>query len=421
MTNAFKRLIALVFLTFLPFVAFSQVQQEIAPPYNIKTVAFMKDGQNAYPFFRLNEPFTFVFDDLFGNEANYYYSIQHCNYDWTPSSMLSINDYIRGFDTQRIQNYTNSFNTLQIYSRYTLAFPNKFTTLLLSGNYILKILNEDQEVIFTRRFVLYEDMATVPVQVKRTRDMSTNLEKHNLDFSIKSRGFIFQMPLQNVKIALFQNGRFDNAIYNVKPQYTIGNDLIYKYDKETQFWAGNEYLYFENKDIRNAVNNVVRITAGEIYNTILYTNEARANKPYTFFPDVNGNFVTKNINLSVTDPMVESDYTWVFFSLSAPAYYGKDLYIGGMFNNYAKTPEYKMDYNEKTKLYEKAVMMKQGFNNYMYISTDKNGKVDGKNAVDGNFYQTENEYTILVYYRENNDRYDKVIGVGTANSTDIIN
>lgn len=409
-------------LLFFPFIAFTQVQQEIAPPYNIKTVSFIKNNENAYPVFRLGESFTFAFDDLFGNEANYYYAITHCNYDWTPSSQLTVNDYIQGFDNQRIQVYDNSFNTLQIFSRYTLPFPNKFTKLLLTGNYILKILNDDREVVFSRRFVLYEDEVAVPLQVKRARGMDVINEKHNLEFSIKSKGILFQSPLQNVKVALMQNGRFDNAIYNVKPQYTIGNDLIYKYDAETQFWAGNEYLYFDNKDIRNAVNNVLRITAGEIYNTILYANEARANKGYTFFPDVNGNFQVRNINLNVTNPALESDYTWVFFKLSAPDYFGKkDIYIGGMFNNYAKTDEYKMDYNAETATYEKAVMIKQGFNNFMYIVADKNGRVDGENAPDGNFYQTENDYMVLVYYRENNERYDRVIGVGRANSEDIIN
>lgn len=420
MANAFMRFLGAALL--LSTITFGQVQQEIAPPYNIKTVSLVRNSENVYPYFRLGEGFTLVFDDLFGNEANYYYSIQHCNYDWTPSSQLTINDYLQGFDSQRIQLYENSFNTLQIYSRYTLSFPNKFTSIKLSGNYIIKILNEDREVVFSRRIIIYEDQVAVPVQVKRARGMGEINEKHNLDFSIKTNAFVFQSPLQNVKVALFQNGRFDNAIYNVKPQYTIANDLIYKYDKETQFWAGNEYQYFENKDIRNAVNNVLRISAGEIYSTILYVNGARGNNPYTFYPDINGNFVTRNINNGITNMFLESDYTWVFFSLDAPAYFGKDnIYVNGMFNNYAKTDEYKLEYNEKTKMYEKAILMKQGFNNYMYVLADKSGKVNGKDAIDGNFYQTENDYNIFVYYRENNERYDRVIGRGSANSENIVN
>ena len=418
-----KPLRLLIFLLLLPLATTAQVQQEIAPPYNIKTAAFVTStNENTYPFFRLGDPINFIFDDLFGNEANYYYSVQHCNYDLTPSQLLTVNDYVQGFDTQRIQNYQNSFNTLQIYSHYILSFPNKFTRLTLSGNYILKILNEDREVVMSRRFIVYEDLVSVPLQIKRARVMDDIPHKHNLDFAIKTDAFVFQSPLQNVKVALFQNGRFDNAIYNVKPQYTIGNDLIYKYDKETQFWAGNEFLNFDNKDIRNAVNNIVRITAGETYNTILYTNEARGNKPYTYYPDINGNFVTRNINLSSSNPQTEADYSWVFFSLSAPEFFGKkDLYVNGMFNNYAKTPEFKMDFNEKTGLYEKAIMIKQGFNNFAYVIADKNGKPDEANAVDGNFYQTVNDYTVLVYYRMNSERYDRVIGIGSASSENIIN
>lgn len=422
MNVVFRRFTITVFILLMPFIINAQVLQEIAPPYNIKTVSFKKNGENVYPYFRLGDSFQLTFDDLFGNEANYYYSLTHCNYNWTPSSQLTVNDYISGFDNQRIQVYENSFNTLQIYSHYTLTIPNKFTRILLSGNYMLKILNDDREVVFSRKFIMYEDLVSVPLQVKRARGMDVINEKHNMDFSIKTNAFVFQNPLQNVKVALFQNGRFDTGIYNIKPQYTIGNDLIYRYDEETQFWARNEYHFFDNKDIRNAVNNVVRITGGEIYNTILYANESRANVPYTYFPDINGNFLVNNINLNVTDPILESDYAWVFFKLSAPAYFGKgDVYVGGMFNNYAKTSEYKMDYNAKEAIYEKAIMIKQGFTNYMYVVTDTKGRIDGKNAIDGNFFQTENDYTILVYYRENNTRYDRVIGIGSANSENIIN
>jgi hypothetical protein len=283
---------------------------------------------------------------------------------------------------------------------------------------VIKILNDDKEVVFSRKFILYEELVSVPMQVKRPRSLSVINQKHNIEFSIKSSTINFQSPLQNVKVMLLQNGKFSNAITNIKPQYTIGNDLIYRYDSETQFWAGNEFLFFENKDIRAANNNIARIdTNGGIYNSHLYPSQARANSPYTFFPDINGNFIIKNINALRNE--IEADYAWVFFTLSAPSYFGKkSIYVNGMFNNFAINEETKMEYNAEKGIYEKALMIKQGFTNFQYVISDANGNLDEENAVDGNFHQTENNYFALVYYRENNQRFDRIIGKGIANSID---
>lgn len=401
-------------------VSISQTEVEVAPPYNIKTVTFVQNGQNAIPVFQLGDNFQLQFDDLYGNEANYYYTITHCDYDWKPSQ-LSRNEYLNGFDDQRIQDYTNSINCLQIYSHYRLAFPNRQTQFRVSGNYVLKILNDEKEVVFSRKFILYEELVSVPTQVKRARNLNVYNQKQNIEFAIKSTNINFQSPLTNVKVLLMQNGKFNNAITNIKPQYTIGNDLIYKFDTETQFWGGNEFMFFENKDIRAANNSIARIDSkGGLYNDYLYTNEARTNKPYTYFPDINGNFIIKKIDAENND--IEADYSWVFFTLSAPNYFGKNnIYINGMFNNYALSSENKMDYNEEKGVYEKAIMIKQGFTNYQYVIADSKGKVDEENAIDGNFHQTENNYFVLVYYKENNQRYDRIIGKGIASSVDITN
>ncbi|MFT5714397.1 MAG: hypothetical protein ACI9WT_000953, partial [Flavobacterium sp.] len=395
---------------------FSQVENEVAPPFNIKTISFIQNNQNAIPIFQLGSGFQLQFDDLFGNEADYYYEIIHCDYNWN-LTQIPKNEYLQGFDNQRIQNYNNSFNTLQIYSHYTLSIPNQFTQqLLISGNYILKILNDSKQVVFSRKFILHEDLVTVPMQVKRARTVSNLETRHNLEFAVKSSTINFQNPLKNVKVVLIQNGKFNGAIKNIAPQYTIANDLIYKYDTETQFWAGNEFLYFENKDIRAANNNISRVDGTtEIYSAYLFTNNARANFPYSIFEDINGNFVVRNLNAENSD--IEADYAWVYFSLSAPSFsINKEIYINGMFNNYSLAAEFKMDYNPKKAIYEKALLIKQGFTNFEYVVADSKGVIDNENAIDGNFYQTENDYSILVYYRENTGRYDRAVGKGTANS-----
>ncbi|MGO4820490.1 MULTISPECIES: DUF5103 domain-containing protein [unclassified Flavobacterium] len=415
-----KKIFSLFFLLIINYL-FSQVENEIAPPYNIKTISFIQNNQNSIPVFQLGTGFQMQFDDLFGNEADYYYEIKHCNYNWEPSGIPK-NEYLLGLDNQRIQDYNNSFNSLQTYSHYTLSLPNQFTQRLkISGNYIVSILNDAKEVVFSRKFILYEELANVPIQVKRARTVDNLQFKHNLEFSINSKTINFQNPLKNIKVLLFQNGKIEQGIKNISPQYTIGNELIYKYDKETQFWAGNEFLYFENKEIRVPANNIARVdSSSDIYSSYLFTNNARTNFPYSFTQDINGKYLVLNSNAQNSE--IEADYAWVYFSLSAPTFrLNKDIYITGMFNNFKISAENKMDYNPKKGIYEKALLIKQGFTNYEYTVVDNKGIIDYENAVDGNFYQTENDYTALIYYRENTGRYDRVIGRGTANSLNIIN
>ncbi|OCB74449.1 DUF5103 domain-containing protein [Flavobacterium crassostreae] len=399
----------------------AQVQKEVAAPFNIKTITFVQNNQNSIPIFPLGSGFQLQFDDLYGNEADYYYEIKHCDYNWVPTAIAK-NEYLDGFDNQRIQNYSNSFNTLQLYSHYTLALPNANTLgLKLSGNYLLTILNDAKEVVFSRKFILYEELANVPMQVKRARTIGNLPYKHNLEFSVNSKAINFQNPLKNLKIVLLQNGKFATAIQNIVPQYTLGAELIYKYDTETQFWAGNEFLFFENKDLRASGNNVSYIDASTaIYGSHLFTNTARANFPYSFTQDTNGSFLVQNFRAS--NMAIEADYAWVYFSLSAPAFgLDKNIYITGAFNNYVLTTENKMEYNQAKGIYEKALLIKQGFTGFEYTVADNKGTIDLENAIDGNFYQTENNYTALVYYKENTGRYDRVIGKGTANSLTIVN
>ena len=414
-----KKYLSITFVLLSFSIAFSQ-EKEVLPPFNIKTISLVQSGQNALPIFRLGDSFQLQFDDLNATEDNYYYIIKHYDYDWKPSQ-LSRNEYLIGFDDQRIMDYTNSFNALQIYSHYRVSFPNKNTQLKVSGNYIISVVDENRDVVFSRKIIVYEDLVSVPMQIKRARDVRQIEKKQNIDFSIKTSAFTFQNPLQNIKVLLMQNGKFNNAISNIKPMYTIGNDLIYKYDAETQFWGGNEYLFFENKNIQAANNSIARIDANSgLYNSYLYTNESRANKQYTYWPDINGNFLINALNRE--NPEIEGDYAWVYFSLSASSFIqNKNIYITGMFNNNVLSDENKMDYNAKKGVYEKAIMIKQGFTNYNYTIADPNGVIDNENAVDGNFYQTENDYFAIVYYRENGQRYDRIIGKGIATSTNIIN
>ena len=415
-----QRKLATTLFSILFIWSYAQVQEEVSPPFNIKTVSFIQNGSNVIPFFRLGERFEIQFDDLYGNEADYYYTITQCNYDWTPTS-LAKQEYLNGVDNQRIMNYQNSYNTLQQYSHYKQEFPNRFNSITKSGNYIIKIFNDEQDLIFSRKFILYEDQIGVQLNIRRSRSFDTLNEKQNIELAINYGEQYLQNPKQNVKVAIFQNGNFKTTLQNIKPQYTIGTELIYRYNTETQFWAGNEFYTFDTSNIRVTNNSVAMVTAGDIYNSHLYTNYARKNKVYTYFPDFNGNFYIKNVG-AVENVDIESDYTWVYFSLDAPDFFSKDnIYVNGMFNNYALGEENKLVYNKQKGVYEKALLLKQGYVNYQYVIANSNGKINHKDAIDGNFYLTENQYDVIVYYRANNERYDRVIGKARNNSETIRN
>src|SRR5690606_24229719 len=399
--------------------AFGQVQ-EINPPDYIKTILFKGNTpESQLPVLRLGEQLVLEFDVLNGNEDDYYYKIQHYNYDWTPSRLVKT-EYMDGFDNQRIRDYENSFNTYQIYSHYKLTIPNAQTKQLkISGNYMIQIFNNNDELVFSRKFMIHEDTATVGVSLKRSRNLEFIESMQRVEVVITSNSLQLNNPKENVNVVIVQNNNLNTTISNLKPQYTIGNQLIYKYDSETSFWGGNEYLYFENKDVRAANTGIQFVELKDLYHNYLFTNFSRAKRPYTYNPDINGNYLITNID--ATNPNIEADYVWMHFSLKPDAWFkNKDIYIYGNYNNYALDDSNKMIFDERDNVYKNDMVLKQGFYNYKYVAANNDGSLD-EGILSGNFYQTENNYKVLVYYRDLGARYDKIIGLGEGSSINISN
>ena len=410
---------SVIFLLFTS-ILFSQVEHEINPPDYIKTINFKGNTpESQLPVLKLGDNLVLEFDALNGDEADFYYKIEHFNYDWTRSDLVK-SEYLRGFDNQRIRDYENSFNTYQIYSHYLLQIPNEQTRgLLVSGNYMIKIFNDDDELVFSRKFMIYENRVPVGVAIKRSRDVRSIQEKQSVDIIVSSNAMNFNNPKRTVNTLLIQNNNLNNTISDLKPQYTIGQQLIYKYDTESSFWAGNEFLFIETKDLRSATLGTKYIDLKELYHNYLYTDIIRADRSYTYNPDINGNFLITAIDTD--DPSIEADYAWVHFSLQHKQLFDdKSIHVYGNFNNYAIDENTKMYFDERSGFYHAPLLLKQGFYNYKYVIIDSDGKID-EGAISGNFYQTENNYKVLVYYKDLGARYDKIIGFGEANSVNISN
>lgn len=386
----------------------------IAPPKNIKSIVLKPIGPDTYaPIIKLGEILELSFDDLNAQEIIYSYKIEHYDYNWRKSN-LSSTEYMTGYETDRIREFENSFNTFQGYTHYQLKIPNQNNRIKISGNYVISILDNYQNVVFSRRFIIYQPKVTVGVTAHRSTDIASINEKQSVQFVVNHQNLLLNNPKKEIKVVIYQNNDWNSAIYNIPPRYISGTQLLYNYVDQISYWAGNEYLYFDTKEIRNATNNVAKTRLENIFNTYLYYDEARGKQRYTFYPDVNGNFVLRTIDTD--DISLEGDYSYVHFALE---YLNNDanddIYIYGAFNDWAITESNKLKFNKKTNFFEGTLLLKQGFYNYTYITVDTNFKINTR-AIEGSYYQTENNYTVIVYYRKYGERFDQVIGVGTASS-----
>lgn len=414
-----KSCLLFVCIAFLSQSNFSQKDVIVNPPNNIKSIVFNPFKTNEYaPIIKLGSPFALSFDDLDADQKEYRYKIDHYDYDWK-SSGLNSTEFLNGFNDDLIRDFENSFNTLQDYTHYSARLPNDNISIKISGNYLITVYDEDGEVVFTKPFIVYNPIVDVGVSIHRSRDIATINTKHNIQFIINYPNLTVNNPNQEIKVAVYQNNDWNSVLKNLKPQFIRGTQLLFKYNSNVNFWAGNEYLFFDTKEIRNATNNVYRTEMKDIFNTYLYSDEERAKEIYTFNPDINGNFVLRTIDNE--DVNIEADYSLVHFNLlSEEKLNNPSIYVYGNFNNWQLTNENKMTYNKRTKSYQTKLLFKQGFYNYKYVLLTKDNSVDNY-TIEGSHYQTENNYTVLVYYKPYGTRYTQVIGYGNGNSEKLRN
>ena len=391
----------------------------IAPPSNIKTIVLKPADPEAYaPIIKMGEKLILSFDDISSDRQIYSYKIEHCDYNWQLSNLAST-EYMTGYSSDRIRNFQNSFNTLQYYTHYELEIPNETNRIKISGNYLLSVLDSYGNVLFSRRFIYYQPRVNVSVTAHRSTNASTINEKHSIQFVINHQNLLLNDPNQEIKVDVYQNHDWNSVIKGIKPKYIRGTQLMYNYVDEISYWAGNEFLYFDTKEIRNATNNIFKTRLENIFNTYLYATEARGSRPYSFYPDINGNFVLRT--LDAEDVSLEGDYSLVHFSLDYRNNFPQeDIYLYGSFNDWQINDDNRMKFNKESGLYEAELLFKQGFYNYTYVSVGADGLIN-THKVEGSFYQTENDYVVIVYYRKFGDRYDQVIGIGSANSERLLN
>ena len=422
--NNYMRLLLLSFLFVCNVsVCFPQTQINISKVYdtNIKTVEL----RNPLDLFSspvlvlgsVNSQLTCGFDDLKGSIHRYVYTAVHCNADWTQSRLWP-NEYINGISEDRIKDAKPSFGPRVAYTHYTFQFPTSSMQFTRSGNYLLKVFEENNpaNVCFTLRFYVVEPMTTITGTVTKSSSVEQRNTFQEVDFHVTTNSFLID-PRTNVSTYVIQNGWEDNSL-RLKPKQVIGSILDFNYDTgENNFPAGNEFRRFNLSSVRNAMDHVSTISViGDTCNAILVPDKPRAFKSYISENDLNGNFLPNNIDYQNAN--TESEYVRVkfFLGLTMPVSKGQ-IIVSGRFCQWDPTSGFIMKYIPSIKGYVGEGLLKQGYYDYMFLYYPEINKPGLTSLIEGDYSETQNEYQLFVYYHKPGEVYDRLIGTGVIGKT----
>lgn len=386
---------------------------------NIASVTFrLEDLFLSLPVVNLGSdlPLVLEFDDLDGDVKDYTYTFVHCDQYWKQSNIPQL-EYLDGFGEDRITTYNYSFKTLKNFTHYELQLPSNNMRWTKSGNYLLIIYEDegDKVPVITRRFVVVDPRIRVDGKLVPTAKVSNSRTHQEIDFAVDYEKFPMRSPQQEVRATILQNGRWDNAIIGLTPNFTRLNSVVFDYQDKIVFPAGKEYRYADLRSFRLSGPTIGEIELStEYYEVYLLPEGRRDDKAYITRRDANGNFVIETQDQNSWS--LSAEYAFVrFFLKTDEPFYDDEVYLFGAFSDWQLRPEFRMEYNNAINAYVGMVLLKQGYYEYEYVTVPRNLKkgqkaVISRDKTEGDWYETENEYTVLVYYRPFGERYDQVIG-----------
>ena len=355
---------------------------------------------------------TFSFDHISTDREYLRYELVHCNANWQPSGLVD-SEFLDGFNQGDIRDYDFSRATTTHYVHYWFSIPNEEVRPKLSGNYLVRVYpeNDPDDIWLQCRFMVSEQTAVIGSELTSRTDIDFNKSHQQLAISVDSERSNVEDPFNDLTVMIQQNGRYDNEVALRQPQMMSGRNVsIYQHQSPLIFEAGNEYRRMECVSTQYPSMGVDHIEYNDpYYHIALFTDEPRKDQMYLYDQTQHGRFFVREYNSAQSE--VEADYVVVHFTLDMPEQKDAMIFLDGDFTNRKFDPNALMTYNRATGLYERNMLLKQGAYNYQYLLVP-NGKNRGYTAeIEGDKYQTVNEYLIKVYARHPGDRYDRLIGV----------
>ena len=424
-----KKILLIILLSLLFFLRLPAQQPDKIYMPNIHTVKlFAGSDQDAYPIIPLNSSMTMQlhFDDLDATVKNYNYTYVLCDANWKPVD-LSPFDFLQGFTQGRLSQYRSSSVAKTKYIHYQALLPEQSCMPKLSGNYLLKVyLNGDtSKLAFARRVLVLNNILTIGAKITLPYNSQLFLTHQKVQFTFDKTKLNVLNPPQQIKVVVLQNFRWDNAVFNLQPTFMRGNIYEYSSDNNCVFPGGREYRW---ADLRSFRFQSERIDSADLnvkpFDLWLHPDPQRSTLRYVTYVDLNG-FYQVSAN-DVNNPWWQGDYANVHFEFvpqNQQEFTNKQVYlIGELATGNCDNAECLMDYNSDKKVFEKTLLLKQGYYYYTYVTRALNDKKNSTETADteGNYSETENTYTVLVYYRSLSDRADELVGAAIIDSKNMM-
>ena len=370
------------------------------------------------PFGDMMGHLTLSFDLIDGQGEVLNYTFIHCSHDWQPTDIQRI-QYASGFESDRIDDYAFSRNTLIEYVNYQLKFPNEDMMPLISGNYLLIVYGDDlNDLYFTRRFMVVDEKARLDVMVPRYPDDLSLTDTHQqLNVKVNMNSYLTGSIQQYSFLTIRQNGRWDNAAEGMNPTYVYPDYISFEHHPQTVFEGANQYRRFNTSNFYFQSENLAHIRQTDYsFEIDIATCESRARKAYATNEDLHGEkFVY--VEDKDLDNFTEADYCLVnFFYKSESPLTHEDLYIMGALNDWRFDESNKMTYDYRLHGYTCSMMLKQGYYNFMFATVDRKTGIVATDLTEGNYWETNNVYKLYFYYYNANKGYDELIGYSVVKS-----
>ena len=346
------------------------------------------------------------------------YSVYHCDAMWRPSQLVE-SEWVSGFNQADIEECSQSRSTFTQYCNYHFSLPNDEMQLLISGNYLLRVYEQDDpdHVLFQSRFALVENKVGVQATVTSRTDETYNDAHQQLDITLNFRPGSIADPYGELTTIIRQNTRTDNTTVLTHPLSVGIGTVNYAHQPGLIFNAGNEYRRFETVNAHSINMGVESIKYFEpIYHATLYQDEPRAETQYLYDQTQHGRFFIRNAE-SDRFSATEADYMITHFSLfTGERFTGGKVIVEGEFTDNISPNQKEMSFDSNSGCYIADFMLKQGAYNYQYLFLPDGTATARTDVIEGDKFQTINNYYISVYDRPSGGRYDQLVGFGIVRS-----